>query len=624
MNKVMLKIMLKMSFTLSVVVLTVLACSHDAWNLLWQKNNQISASDFDESGYLEVPGAKLKLDKNKGDIAYYSTNSLYGAYLAGRVANIRNDFPTAVEYYKIVLDKKPESNEINNWVYVLMTASGNLEEAAKYAQRELDNQKFGVMAPLVVSSYAFKHEDYARVHEVLKVKNDKVYHEMVYPFLEAWAYAGENKEAEAIAELDKIVTKGADIQTLKHFHKGLIYDYFNKVDEASKEFETINSKYPTEMSFRKLEVITDFYVRRGRPEMAEVLAKKYVNNSSLSVLLKDIRERISGRRSDEQIVIDTVQKGVADVMFNLNVMFRLANLDNMFAILFNGMSIYLNPDYDATKISMASVLESNGFYDIANDYYRQVKSDSGYYYIAQTRIVLNQHKENKLKEAKQTLADLLKAYPQDAQLWSEYGNILSSLDDQKEAIKAYKQSISLLPENDKENWSIYYALAVAYDQNGEKQKSEEYMQKTLELSNRDSIVLNYLGYSWLEEGKKIDEAGAMIVEAYNKYPLSGHIADSLGWLFYKTGNYAKAAEYLEQAADMNPANAVISDHLGDVYWRSGRKNEAGFQWNHALVLKEDAEMVDHQKIKDKIDNGLKEQKIYTLSDEKLIKELSEL
>ncbi|MBR3501941.1 MAG: tetratricopeptide repeat protein, partial [Alphaproteobacteria bacterium] len=460
MNKVMLKIMLKMSFTLSVVVLTVLACSHDAWNLLWQKNNQISASDFDESGYLEVPGAKLKLDKNKGDIAYYSTNSLYGAYLAGRVANIRNDFPTAVEYYKIVLDKKPESNEINNWVYVLMTASGNLEEAAKYAQRELDNQKFGVMAPLVVSSYAFKHEDYARVHEVLKVKNDKVYHEMVYPFLEAWAYAGENKEAEAIAELDKIVTKGADIQTLKHFHKGLIYDYFNKVDEASKEFETINSKYPTEMSFRKLEVITDFYVRRGRPEMAEVLAKKYVNNSSLSVLLKDIRERISGRRSDEQIVIDTVQKGVADVMFNLNVMFRLANLDNMFAILFNGMSIYLNPDYDATKISMASVLESNGFYDIANDYYRQVKSDSGYYYIAQTRIVLNQHKENKLKEAKQTLADLLKAYPQDAQLWSEYGNILSSLDDQKEAIKAYKQSISLLPENDKENWSIYYALAV--------------------------------------------------------------------------------------------------------------------------------------------------------------------
>ena len=620
----MLKIMLKMFFTLSVVLMTVLACSHDAWNLIWRNKNWLSMSDFDEKGYIDVPGAKLKLNKDNNEVAYYSTNSLYGAYLAGRVANIRNDFPAAVEYYKIVLDKKPDSTEINNWVYVLMTATGNLEEASKYAQQEIDHQKFGVMAPLVVASYAFKHDDFARVHEILKVKNDKVYHEMVYPFLDAWAYAGENNETAALAELDKIVTKGSDIQTLKHFHKGLIYDYFNKVDEAAKEFETIINKYPQEMSFRKLEVISDFYIRRDRAEMSDVLAKKYVNDSSLSVLLDDIRQRVKNRASDPRVAIDTVQKGVADVMFNLNVMFRLARLDNMFAVLFNGMSIYLNPDYDATKISMASVLESNGFYDIANDYYRQVKPDSGYYYVAQTRIVLNQHKANKLNEAKETLGNLIKSYPNDAQLWSEYGNILSSLDDYKGAIEAYEKSLSLIGENDKDNWTIMYALAVVYDQSGNKAKGEEYLLKTLELSNRDAVVLNYIGYSWLEEGKNIDEAASMILEAYNKYPLDGHIIDSLGWLFYRIGNYAKAVEYLEQASDMNPANSVISDHLGDAYWQVGRKNEARFQWNHALVLKEDAEMLERENVKDKIKNGMKEQTPYILSDEKLIKDLSEM
>ena len=620
----MLKIMLKMFFTLSVVLMTVLACSHDAWNLIWRNKNWLSMSDFDEKGYIDVPGAKLKLNKDNNEVTYYSTNSLYGAYLAGRVANIRNDFPAAVEYYKIVLDKKPDSTEINNWVYVLMTATGNLEEASKYAQQEIDHQKFGVMAPLVVASYAFKHDDFARVHEILKVKNDKVYHEMVYPFLDAWAYAGENNETAALAELDKIVTKGSDIQTLKHFHKGLIYDYFNKVDEAAKEFETIINKYPHEMSFRKLEVISDFYIRRDRAEMADVLAKKYVNDSSLSVLLDDIRQRVKNRASDPKVAIDTVQKGVADVMFNLNVMFRLARLDNMFAVLFNGMSIYLNPDYDATKISMASVLESNGFYDIANDYYRQVKPDSGYYYVAQTRIVLNQHKENKLNEAKETLGNLIKSYPNDAQLWSEYGNILSNLDDYKGAIEAYEKSLSLIGENDKDNWTIMYALAVVYDQSGNKAKGEEYLLKTLELSNRDAVVLNYIGYSWLEEGKNTDEAASMILEAYNKYPLDGHIIDSLGWLFYRIGNYAKAVEYLEQASDMNPANSVISDHLGDAYWQVGRKNEARFQWNHALVLKEDAEMLERENVKDKIKNGMKEQTPYVLSDEKLIKDLSEM
>lgn len=620
----MLKIMLKIFFTLSVVLMTVLACSHDAWNLIWRNKNWLSMSDFDEKGYIDVPGAKLKLNKDNNEVAYYSTNSLYGAYLAGRVANIRNDFPAAVEYYKIVLDKKPDSTEINNWVYVLMTATGNLEEASKYAQQEIDHQKFGVMAPLVVASYAFKHDDFARVHEILKVKNDKVYHEMVYPFLDAWAYAGENNETAALAELDKIVTKGSDIQTLKHFHKGLVYDYFNKVDEAAKEFETIINKYPHEMSFRKLEVISDFYIRRDRAEMSDVLAKKYVNDSSLSVLLDDIRQRVKNRRSDPKVAIDTVQKGVADVMFNLNVMFRLARLDNMFAVLFNGMSIYLNPDYDATKISMASVLESNGFYDIANDYYRQVKPDSGYYYVAQTRIVLNQHKANKLNEAKETLGNLIKSYPNDAQLWSEYGNILSSLDDYKGAIEAYEKSLSLIGENDKDNWTIMYALAVVYDQSGNKAKGEEYLLKTLDLSDRDAVVLNYIGYSWLEEGKNTDEAASMILEAYNKYPLDGHIIDSLGWLFYRIGNYSKAVEYLEQASDMNPANSVISDHLGDAYWQVGRKNEARFQWNHALVLKEDAEMLERENVKDKIKNGMKEQTPYILSDEKLIKDLSEM
>lgn len=620
----MIKIMFRMFFTLSVVALTVLACSQEAWNFIRHRNHYISASDFDNKGYLDIPGAKLKLDKDNKNIAYFSTNSLYGAYLAGRVANIRNDFPAAVEYYKIVLDKKPDSSEINNWVYVLMTASGNLEEAATYAQREIDNKKFGVMAPLVVASYAFKHNDFVRVHEILKVQNDKVYHELVYPFLDAWAYAGENDENAALAALDKVENKGTDIQTLKLFHKGLIYDYFNQPEKAAEQFAEIVAKYPQEMSFRKLEVIADFYIRRNMPEPAEMLTKKFVNDSSLSVLLSDIKERVQENRSGPEIVIDSVQKGVADVMFNLNVMFRLARLDNMFAVLFNGMSIYLNPDYDATKISMASVLESNGYNDIANDYYRQVKPDSGYYYIAQTRIILNQHKDKNLVDAKETLGSLLKSYPEDAQLWSEYGNILSSLNDLNGAIEAYEKSLSLLPKDDEENWSILYALAVAYDQNGEKQKGEEYLLKTLDLSNRDAVVLNYIGYSWLEEGKNLDEAAKMIYEAYNKYPLDGHIIDSLGWLFYRTGYYTKAVEYLEQASDMNPANAVISDHLGDAYWMNNRKNEAGFQWNHALVLKEDADMIDRKVIKNKIENGLPPASPYQLSDEELIKNLLQM
>ena len=98
----------------------------------------------------------------------------------------------------------------------------------------------------------------------------------------------------------------------------------------------------------------------------------------------------------------------------------------------------------------------------------------------------------------------------------------------------------------------------------------------------------------------------------------------MGWVFFRLGEYDKAIAYLEQAADMNPANAVICDHLGDAYWFGGRKNEAVFQWQHALVLKEDADSIDHEIIQKKIDDGVVENKIISLQNQEIYKELNAL
>jgi tetratricopeptide (TPR) repeat protein len=137
----------------------------------------------------------------------------------------------------------------------------------------------------------------------------------------------------------------------------------------------------------------------------------------------------------------------------------------------------------------------------------------------------------------------------------------------------------------------------------QKIKAEQNLQKALSLSNQNPDILNYLGYSWIEQGRNIDQAVKMILDAYDKYPYEGHIIDSMGWVYFRLGMYQKAVEFLEQAAAINPGNAVINDHLGDAYWFAGRKNEAVFQWNHALDLKEDADSIDKKVIKNKIENG---------------------
>ena len=194
----------------------------------------------------------------------------------------------------------------------------------------------------------------------------------------------------------------------------------------------------------------------------------------------------------------------------------------------------------------------------------------------------------------------------------------------EEYLKYYNKALqSIFYENEK-YWPVYYALAVSYDKNNEWSKAEESLQKALKLSNRHPQVLNYLGYSWLKYDVNTDNAAAMILEAYEKDPNDGVIMDSLGWVYFKTGDYQNAIVYLEKASELNPQNAIISDHLGDAYWYGGRKNEAVFLWKQALTQKDDQEELNVKQVKNKIENGLKKTQSLLIKDEKIRETLHSL
>ena len=76
----------------------------------------------------------------------------------------------------------------------------------------------------------------------------------------------------------------------------------------------------------------------------------------------------------------------------------------------------------------------------------------------------------------------------------------------------------------------------------------------------------------------------------------------LGWAFYRLGRYEEALRFLERALELRASDPTINDHLGDIYWRVGRKLEAKFQWNHARDLNPEPE--DLEKILPKIEAGL--------------------
>lgn len=119
-------------------------------------------------------------------------------------------------------------------------------------------------------------------------------------------------------------------------------------------------------------------------------------------------------------------------------------------------------------------------------------------------------------------------------------------------------------------------------------------------------------------------AAAMILEAYEKEPNDSIILDSLGWVYFKIGDYKNAINYLEKASELDPQNAVITDHLGDAYWQGGRKNEAIFQWKRAIKQKDIEEELNIKNVKNKIKNGPKGFDIITLKDEQTNNMLKQL
>jgi Flp pilus assembly protein TadD len=131
---------------------------------------------------------------------------------------------------------------------------------------------------------------------------------------------------------------------------------------------------------------------------------------------------------------------------------------------------------------------------------------------------------------------------------------------------------------------VFYARGIAHERSGDWERAEADFRRALELSPEQPYVLNYLGYSWVEQGRNLDEARRMLERAVQLRPNDGNIADSLGWALFKLGDLNGAVHWLERAVELEPRSSVINDHLGDAYWMAGRRSEAQFQWRRALAL----------------------------------------
>jgi tetratricopeptide (TPR) repeat protein len=317
------------------------------------------------------------------------------------------------------------------------------------------------------------------------------------------------------------------------------------------------------------------------------------------VVVEEMKEIAAGQKLPS--IVDSAQAGAAEALYGLGASIGRHGGEDL-ALVYLHLALYLQPNHAMALLSLADLYESLKQPALAIKIYDRIPAASPLHRNAEIQIASDLDSLDRTDEAEKRLQRLIAEHPKDSEAILALGNILRARKKFAACAEVYSKAIADIAAPDKANWPTFYFRGICYERDKQWPKAEADLKKALELYPDQPLVLNYLGYSWIDQGMHLDQGMDMIRRAVEQRPDDGYIVDSLGWAYYKTGNYPEAVKNLERAVELKPDDSTINDHLGDAYWRVGRKLEAHFQWSHAKELNPDPEELP--KIEEKLKSGL--------------------
>ena len=173
---------------------------------------------------------------------------------------------------------------------------------------------------------------------------------------------------------------------------------------------------------------------------------------------------------------------------------------------------------------------------------------------------------------------------------------------------AHLAKADLLATRPEEHAYIALLRATVLDRDKKYDEAEIDYRKALTIEPNNATVLNDFGYMLADRGVRLPEALKLIQQAVALDPQNGSYLDSLGWVYFKMGNYGPAEENLHKAIERTASDASIHDHLGQVYEKTGHLKQAVAQWERSMTeyahtLPIDADPIEIAKVKHKLDEA---------------------
>jgi tetratricopeptide (TPR) repeat protein len=525
---------------------------------------------------------------NDGDVGFVGDTgpasgaiptSTIGAFLSGRVAQQEQNYTAALGFYLDALAHDPDSPEIANQVLAIAVNEGRFDIAGPLSARLATGQD----TPLATLIQAVELTKAGKVDKALDLADHlprQGFQLFAGAFARAWLRAADPQQLDkALAELDAF---GQDKQLngLKTIHTALIEDLDGNVEAADATYHALLGPGP--LPLRLVDLAGNFLERQGRTDEAKALYQRYADqgNSGMS----GTTPILSPNGPPPRLIANT-QEGLAESMFDLASLLGEADAPEV-AMLSVRLALELRPNFPLAQIVMGDVMSAQHRPKDAIAAYNAVDPASRFAWTARLRAASSLAESGDKEGAEAQLTAMAAEHPERPEPVIELGDDLRGREQFPQAAAAYTDALNRIgAQLSDHDWSLYFSRGICYERDGQWPAAEADLRKALTMQPKEAAVLNYLGYSLVDRKERLPEALSLIKQAVEIKPSDGFIVDSLGWAYYRLGDFKNAQGTLERAVELQPADPEINDHLGDAYWQGGRREEARLQWHRALDLK---------------------------------------
>ena len=524
-------------------------------------------------------------------------------YFSGVVLLNQSKYDDSAKYLKR-LDGLEKIHPIfsTRYLYSLIN-SGKYNQAFNYSKKMEREKQDSYESNLIIGIYHLKNKKFDISNRYFeKAKNRKslsILDNYIVNSLYLWSMINDLNKDQAITRLNQFDNRFENLKKIQSVFVNCFFDsndtdlLFEKlINDKRTDFSRYNYFYANYLNSKK----------KGKDAKKTIQAalERYPRNLLLNqykIDLNNIKHKSGFNCKKENNVVAELIYISANALSSQSI-YSISNF-------YLNLSKFLNADFHAFDTLLAENSYKINDYSNAKKIYRKLTSHGNAYkwyaYKQISRILIE---EDQKKSSLNLLEEAYNSLPVKGLYETfDYAEFLKNNEKFKESIKYYTEILDKINKDHPLYSEATDGRGVAYERIGDWNKAEKDLLNSLQASPDQAYVINYLAYSWIEKGIKIEKSLKMLEKANRLKTNDPFIIDSLGWALFKLKRYEESKDYLRNAVSLLPADPTVNDHYGDVLWKTGHKIQARYYWNYVLNLKNtEKDLID--KIELKLIKGL--------------------